>query len=56
MALLEIGNCFGPRRGYFPDRTGPFAANPLGRKIFDPRRHHGLNLTIDKGQSATFRS
>jgi hypothetical protein len=36
-------------RGY-----GLFAANPLGRKIFDPKQT-AFNYTIDKGQSATFR-
>ncbi|HEV2710191.1 MAG TPA: PmoA family protein [Edaphobacter sp.] len=36
-------------RGY-----GLFAANPLGRKIFDPSQT-AFNFTIDKGQSATFR-
>ena len=36
-------------RGY-----GLFAANPLGRSIFDPKQAP-FNFTIDKGQSATFR-
>lgn len=36
-------------RGY-----GLFAANPVGRHIFDPAAP-ALNFTIDKGQSATFR-
>jgi hypothetical protein len=36
-------------RGY-----GLFAANPLGRKIFDPTQT-AFNFTLDKGQSATFR-
>ena len=36
-------------RGY-----GLFAANPLGRKIFD-KTQPAFNFTIDKGQSATFR-
>ncbi len=36
-------------RGY-----GLFAANPLGRKIFDPKQP-AFNYTIEKGQSATFR-
>lgn len=36
-------------RGY-----GLFAANPLGRKIFDPNQT-AFNYSIDKGQSATFR-
>src|SRR5271170_5230556 len=36
-------------RGY-----GLFAANPLGRKIFDPTKP-ALNFVIDKGQSVTFR-
>ena len=36
-------------RGY-----GLFAANPLGRKIFDPNQT-ALNYTIDKGQVVTFR-
>jgi hypothetical protein len=36
-------------RGY-----GLFAANPLGRSIFDPKQQP-LNLTLEKGQSASFR-
>ena len=36
-------------RGY-----GLFAANPLGRSIFDPKQP-AFNYTIEKGQSATFR-
>ena len=36
-------------RGY-----GLFAANPLGRSIFDPKQP-SFNFTIEKGQSATFR-
>ena len=36
-------------RGY-----GLFAANPLGRSIFDPKQHP-LNLTLEKGESAIFR-
>ncbi len=36
-------------RGY-----GLFAANPLGRNIFDPTQT-AFNYSIDKGQSATFR-
>lgn len=36
-------------RGY-----GLFAANPLGRSIFDPKQSP-FNFTIEKGQSATFR-
>ena len=36
-------------RGY-----GLFAANPLGRKIFDPTQS-AFNYSIDKGQSTTFR-
>ena len=36
-------------RGY-----GLYAANPLGRSIFDPKQP-ALNLTLEKGQSATFR-
>ena len=36
-------------RGY-----GLFAANPLGRKVFDPGKP-AFNYTIDKGQTATFR-
>ncbi len=36
-------------RGY-----GLFAANPLGRKIFDPSQP-AFNYTIDKGQTTTFR-
>ena len=36
-------------RGY-----GLFAANPLGRSIFDPKAP-AFNFTIEKGQSATFR-
>jgi hypothetical protein len=36
-------------RGY-----GLFAANPLGRKIFDPSQT-AFDFTIDKGKSATFR-
>jgi hypothetical protein len=36
-------------RGY-----GLFAANPLGRHIFNPKEPE-LNFTLDKGQSATFR-
>jgi hypothetical protein len=36
-------------RGY-----GLFAANPLGRDIFDPKQP-ALNFTLEKGQSATFR-
>lgn len=36
-------------RGY-----GLFAANPLGRKIFDPRQT-AFNYTLEKGQSTTFR-
>ncbi len=36
-------------RGY-----GLFAANPLGRKIFDPRQTQ-LDFTLEKGQSVTFR-
>ncbi len=36
-------------RGY-----GLFAANPLGRAIFDPKQA-ALNFTLEKGQSATFR-
>jgi hypothetical protein len=36
-------------RGY-----GLFAANPLGRTIFDPSQP-ALNYTIDKGQTVTFR-
>ena len=36
-------------RGY-----GLFAANPLGRKIFDPGKP-AFNYTLDKGQTATFR-
>lgn len=35
-------------RGY-----GLFAANPLGRKIFDPKQT-AFDYTIEKGQSATF--
>ena len=35
-------------RGY-----GLFAANPLGRSIFDPKKP-ALNLTLEKGQSVTF--
>jgi hypothetical protein len=35
-------------RGY-----GLYAANPLGRSIFDPKQP-ALNLTLEKGQSATF--
>jgi len=31
-----------------------FAANPLGRSIFDPKQQP-LNLTLEKGQSASFR-
>lgn len=36
-------------RGY-----GLFAANPLGRSIFDPKQP-ALNFTIEKNQTATFR-
>jgi hypothetical protein len=36
-------------RGY-----GLFAANPLGRSIFDPKQP-AFNFTIDKGSSTTFR-
>jgi hypothetical protein len=36
-------------RGY-----GLFAANPLGRSIFDPKQAP-FNFTLEKGQSATFR-
>jgi hypothetical protein len=36
-------------RGY-----GLFAANPLGRSIFDPKQP-SLNLTLGKGESVTFR-
>jgi hypothetical protein len=36
-------------RGY-----GLFAANPLGRKIFDPSQP-ALNYTLDKGKTVTFR-
>jgi hypothetical protein len=36
-------------RGY-----GLFAANPLGRSIFDPQQTP-FNLTLEKGQSTTFR-
>ena len=36
-------------RGY-----GLFAANPLGRSIFDPRQPP-FNFTLEKGQSTTFR-
>ena len=36
-------------RGY-----GLFAANPLGRSIFDPKQP-AFNFTIDKNQTATFR-
>ena len=36
-------------RGY-----GLFAANPLGRSIFDPKQPP-LNFTLERGQSATFR-
>jgi len=36
-------------RGY-----GLFAANPLGRHMFDPKQPP-LNYTLEKGQSATFR-
>ncbi len=36
-------------RGY-----GLFAANPLGRSIFDPKQAP-FNFTIEKGQTATFR-
>jgi len=36
-------------RGY-----GLFAANPLGRSVFDPKQTP-LNFTLDKGQSASFR-
>src|SRR6202453_216143 len=36
-------------RGY-----GLFAANPLGRHVFDPKAAE-LDFTLDKGQSATFR-
>lgn len=36
-------------RGY-----GLFAANPLGRSIFDPKQP-AFNFTINKGESATFR-
>ena len=35
-------------RGY-----GLFAANPLGRSVFDPQQP-SLNFTLEKGQSATF--
>ena len=31
-----------------------YAANPLGISIFDPKQP-ALNLTLEKGQSATFR-
>jgi hypothetical protein len=34
--------------------NGLFAANPRGRKIFDPSAPE-FDFTIDKGQSATFR-
>ncbi len=36
-------------RGY-----GLFAANPLGRKVFDPKQEE-LTLTLEPGQSVTFR-
>jgi hypothetical protein len=36
-------------RGY-----GLFAANPLGRSIFDPKQP-AFNYTVEKGQTATFR-
>ena len=36
-------------RGY-----GLFAANPLGRNIFDPKQR-AFNFTLEKGQSAVFR-
>ena len=36
-------------RGY-----GLFAANPLGRSIFDPKQPT-FNYTLEKGQSVTFR-
>jgi hypothetical protein len=36
-------------RGY-----GLFAANPLGRSVFDPKQPP-LHFTLEKGQSATFR-
>jgi hypothetical protein len=36
-------------RGY-----GLFAANPLGRKVFDPKQEE-LSLTLEPGQSVTFR-
>jgi hypothetical protein len=36
-------------RGY-----GLFAANPLGRNIFDPKQQ-AFNFTLEKGQTATFR-
>jgi hypothetical protein len=36
-------------RGY-----GLFAANPLGRSIFDPKQP-SFNYTIEKGKTATFR-
>jgi len=36
-------------RGY-----GLYAANPLGRSIFDPKQP-ALNLTLEKGKTATFR-
>ena len=36
-------------RGY-----GLFAANPLGRSIFDPKQP-AFNFTLEKGQTATFR-
>jgi hypothetical protein len=36
-------------RGY-----GLFAANPLGRHIFDPKQP-ALNFTLEKGRSTTFR-
>jgi len=36
-------------RGY-----GLFAANPLGRNIFDPKQP-AFNFTLEKGQTATFR-
>lgn len=36
-------------RGY-----GLFAANPLGRSVFDPKQPP-FNFTLEKGQSATFR-
>lgn len=57
--VISIGIVDNPKNPGYPTYWhargyGLFAANPLGRSIFDPKQP-AFNYTIDKGQSATFR-